>query len=97
MNAAEKKEHTAPEPYVLILFSIHYVLKAEKLLKNSGISHDVVPVPREISSDCGMAILFAPESFARVRDILAAAQIAIARIHRKGRDGLYQEIAWKDK
>ena len=41
--------------YVAIFFSIHYVLKAEQLLKAGNIPLDVVPVPREISGDCGMA------------------------------------------
>jgi len=31
-------------------------MKAEKLLKGKGIKIDIIPVPREISSDCGVAI-----------------------------------------
>ncbi len=42
---------------VIFLFpSIHFVLKAEKAFKASGFKPDLVPVPKEISSDCGMAI-----------------------------------------
>ncbi|WP_457755511.1 DUF3343 domain-containing protein, partial [Thermodesulfatator indicus] len=42
---------------VILLFpSIHYVLKAEKILKKEGVNLDLVPVPKEISSDCGMAL-----------------------------------------
>jgi hypothetical protein len=41
---------------VILLQSIHRVIKAEKLLKGKGLRVDVIPVPREISSDCGVAI-----------------------------------------
>ena len=41
---------------VIILNSVHRVMKAEKLLKEKGFRVDIIPVPREISSDCGVAI-----------------------------------------
>jgi len=41
---------------VFLFGSIHYVMKAEKLLKGKGMEVDLIPVPREISSDCGVAI-----------------------------------------
>ena len=41
---------------VIILSSVHRVMKAEKLLKGRGLKVDLIPVPREISSDCGLAI-----------------------------------------
>jgi hypothetical protein len=31
-------------------------MKAEKLLKGKGIKVDLIPVPREINSDCGVAV-----------------------------------------
>ena len=81
--------------YVAIFFSIHYALKAEQLLKARNISLDVVPVPREISGDCGMAITFDPGQFTEVQSILAAADIAIARIFCKEAEGVFREIPWK--
>ncbi len=41
---------------ICIFPSIHFVLKAEKHLKASGLQPDLVPVPKEISGDCGMAL-----------------------------------------
>ncbi len=42
---------------VFILFhTIHDVLRMEKTLKKQGIRHELVPVPRNLSSDCGMCI-----------------------------------------
>lgn len=43
--------------FIYILFhTIHDVLRAEKILKQNKISHELVPVPRNLSSDCGMCV-----------------------------------------
>jgi len=56
---------------VLLIFqSIHHVLAAEKALKAAGIPPDLVPVPKEISPDCGMAITVAPAERARALQAL---------------------------
>jgi len=31
-------------------------MRAEKMLKGRGIAVDLIPVPREINSDCGVAV-----------------------------------------
>lgn len=42
---------------MLYLFkSTHKVIKAEKLFKENNIYYKIVPVPKSISSECGMAI-----------------------------------------
>lgn len=41
---------------VLVFESIHQVMRAERILKEKGFSIDLIPVPRQISSDCGVAI-----------------------------------------
>ena len=92
---ATQQECQPTGSYVAIFSSIHYVLKAEQLLKQGNIPLDVVPVPREISGDCGMAITFAPVQLAAVQGILAAAGIAIARIFCKEAEGVFREIPWK--
>ncbi len=40
----------------LIFHSIHNVMLAEELLLKAGVPIDIIPVPREISSDCGMCL-----------------------------------------
>ena len=40
-----------------ILFeSVNSALHAEKILKANGIAHKIIPVPKHISSDCGVCI-----------------------------------------
>lgn len=42
--------------YILIFNSVHRVMKAEKLLKMANFESKTIPVPRKLSSDCGLAI-----------------------------------------
>ncbi len=42
--------------YYILFATIHDVLKAEKALKSRAIDGEVVPVPRSLSSDCGVCI-----------------------------------------
>lgn len=43
---------------VLVLPSVHDVMKAEKLLLKSGLSINIIAAPRAISFDCGVVIQF---------------------------------------
>ena len=72
---------------VMILASIHFVLKAEERLKKADIVHDVIPVPRRLGSDCGMAIAFASRDLPAVCAALKRAAITIARLYRKDAEG----------
>ena len=47
---------SAKKRCLLVFLSVHQVMKAEKLLKHQGVNVDLIPLPREISSDCGVAI-----------------------------------------
>jgi len=42
--------------YFLLFPAIHDVLKAEKRLKSEKIKYELVPIPRQLSSNCGVCI-----------------------------------------
>lgn len=42
--------------FYLLFSSIHDALKTEKRLKSENIDYELVPVPRNLSSDCGVCI-----------------------------------------
>jgi hypothetical protein len=46
--------------FVMLFKSVSYVLKAEKILKKESLSHKLIPVPKHISSDCGICLRFEP-------------------------------------
>jgi hypothetical protein len=48
---------------ILVFESTHRVLSAEKVLTQAKIRHEIIPTPKDLSSDCGMSIrIFQPAS-----------------------------------
>jgi len=62
----------APGTFGIATFqSTHAVLKAEQLLKNGEIAGvRLVPVPSQVSSDCGVTVRFAAADAARAAELL---------------------------
>ncbi|MDO8886453.1 DUF3343 domain-containing protein [Candidatus Oleimmundimicrobium sp.] len=54
---------------VVTFYSTHHALKAERILKEE-IKIFVVPVPRSISSNCGISIRFPANDSEKVEEIL---------------------------
>ena len=76
---------------VIVFESVHRVMKAEKLLKEKGIKVDVIPVPREISSDCGVAIELSGDSEAEALSILEENRISIAECYIRDLNGKFEK------
>ncbi|MGW8312024.1 MAG: DUF3343 domain-containing protein [Desulfuromonadales bacterium] len=72
--------------YVAIFHSIHRVLKAEKLLKQAGVEFLLIPVPRQLTSDCGLALRFSPGARERLLDVLSEATLTPAEIYQRRGD-----------
>ena len=48
-------------PFCVMLFrTVSCVMKAESILIERKVPHKIVPVPREISSDCGVCLKCVP-------------------------------------
>lgn len=47
--------------YLAVFNSTHRVLKAEGMLKAAGLPIMLIPAPRMVQADCGLAIRFNPE------------------------------------
>ena len=63
---------TTGNRYSVVLFpSVSEALMAEKILKQCGLSFKIIPVPRHLSSDCGVCVRIAREDEGRVQDLLA--------------------------
>jgi hypothetical protein len=62
----------ADGPWAVALFvSVNHALRAEKLLKTAEIPCKLIPVPRHLSSDCGVCLRFAPSLRSQVETALA--------------------------
>jgi hypothetical protein len=59
------------EHHVILFDSVHHALRSEKILKETGIPHKLIPVPRHISSDCGICLRFTIDLRKRIEEALA--------------------------
>ncbi len=72
---------------VFLFSSIHHVMRAEKLLKGKGIQIDLIPVPREISSDCGVAIELSADSEREAFHLLEENKVSILECYIRSQEG----------
>ena len=61
--------------YVAIFNSIHRVMKAEKILKSKQAKILLIPVPRQLTSDCGLAIRYSASERSTVEGLLTEAEL----------------------
>jgi len=47
--------------YVILFQSVNHAMKAEKALKEKGIRYKLIPVPKTISSECGVCLRISPD------------------------------------
>ena len=64
---------------IIVFESVHYTIKADKLLKSFGCDYQIVATPREISSDCGMSIEIDEKDMDRVCEYLEVNGLRIMR------------------
>ena len=72
----EKRQYS-----VVLFYSTSDALRVEKLLKGMGIAVKLIPVPRQLSSDCGISLRFDRPDESRIRTILDNKQIETQGIH----------------
>ncbi len=61
--------------YLAVFNSTHRVLKAEELLKGKGQPIMLIPAPRAVQADCGLAIRFDEKDRGPVMTLLSDAQL----------------------
>ena len=66
---------------VVLFYSTSGALQAEKLLKKEGVTTKLIPVPRQLSSDCGICLRFEHSKETRVRVILEEGEVEIQGIY----------------
>jgi hypothetical protein len=81
---------------VFVFESVHRVMKAEKLLKGKGLKIDLIPVPREISSDCGVAIELSADSEEEARHLLKENKVTILECYGRSQEGRFEKKQTSD-
>ncbi|MEW6571788.1 MAG: DUF3343 domain-containing protein [Nitrospirota bacterium] len=73
--------------YAIITFhTIHFALKAKKVLEKSGIPFETIPVPREFSSDCGFCCKVLWDTRDEIRNIFQENSVEFDSMYRWERD-----------
>jgi hypothetical protein len=68
--------------YCVVLFhSTTHALRAETVLQRVGLRFKMIPTPRQLSSDCGLALRFEPADEERLVSILAENGVPTNGIH----------------
>jgi len=88
--------HNVVTAAVLTFPSSHHAFKAEKICQEAGIPVMVIPLPGEIRSDCGVALLLSPKLREKAEMLLHEAGVALAGSHEitkeKQRARLWQRL-----
>jgi hypothetical protein len=72
---------TAPEHAVILVHATSHAMRVEKLLRDQGLACKLIPVPRHISSDCGVCVRIAHQDVEAALRVVSAAGIKIDSIH----------------
>jgi len=72
---------------VIVCESVHDVMALERALKDVGMTVEMIPTPRELTSDCGMALEVNGSELTRVHELQAARQLKWLGIFSRQRDG----------
>ena len=66
---------------IVLFFTTSAVMRAEKLLTVQGLPTKLTTVPRQFSSDCGIAVRFEWKDHAKVESTLLNSSVEIQGIH----------------
>jgi hypothetical protein len=70
------------ERYIAILFfTSNHAFRAEKVLIGANIACKLVPVPRHLSSECGVCIRIDQSAQESAKEILKTSHVEIDRVH----------------
>ncbi len=75
--------------YVAIFNSIHRVMRAEKLLKERRFAILLIPAPRALKSDCGLALRYGAADRPAIEGLLAEEELMPEEVYiKRGEDYL---------
>jgi len=66
---------------VILVHATSHALRAEKLVKQAGISCRLIPVPRRLSSDCGVCLRVKQADRDVVEQLLTDSRLEIESVH----------------
>jgi hypothetical protein len=81
------------EEFNIISFeSTHMAIKSERILLESGFDVRIIPVPREITASCGLALQINIEDFDKSKKVLEEQTVLFSGYYLVKRTGLKKEV-----
>jgi bacterioferritin-associated ferredoxin len=72
---------TPAEYAVILVHSTSHAMRVEKVLHAAGLACKLIPVPRQISSDCGVCIRVRNQDLEAALQAAKMAQIEVEGVH----------------
>jgi hypothetical protein len=66
---------------LISFFASHHAIRAETVLKRNGLNARLIPGPKELSPNCGVALRFDYAERANVSALLEAKKVRVDGIH----------------
>ena len=66
---------------LISFFASHYAIRAEMVLRRNGLASRLVPGPKDLSPNCGVALRFQYAQRENVLAILAAQKVQVDSVH----------------
>jgi len=78
----------------ITLNGVTQVLRAEKALQTMKEKFVVVPIPREITADCGMCVMCLPEDADKIIELLKQSGVVFERVYslKRKKTGLLRKM-----
>ncbi len=68
--------------FIAVFDSTHHALRFEKVLKENNIKLQIIPVPREITANCGLSVVFSEEDNQAVRTLKDEKGLSVKSFYR---------------
>jgi Putative Se/S carrier protein-like len=66
---------------LISFFASHHAIRAETVMKRNGLHAELIPGPKELSPNCGVALRFEYARRSDVLELLAARKVRIEGVH----------------
>jgi hypothetical protein len=67
---------------VVSFYASEHAMRAERVMQRAGLPARLVPGPREVSPNCGVAVAFVWDDEAKVEEALNGAKVRFEAVHR---------------
>ncbi|HWE81902.1 MAG TPA: DUF3343 domain-containing protein [Gaiellaceae bacterium] len=67
---------------VVSFYASEHAMRAERVMQRAGLPARLVPGPREVSPNCGVAVAFVWDDEAKVEEALNGARVRFEAVHR---------------